>query len=114
MGALLLNRALYSRSGVAVSHSGARRRAASNTKWRGNCFFGSFPELINGVLCWLTINFHYIILLAMVTTRGVTTLKKVVRNACQGRFAGGGAALFKEAPMPKCTIFKMQHSTGAT
>ena len=46
--------------------------------------------------------------------RGVTTLKKVVRNAGQGCFAGGGAALFKGAPMPKCTVLKIQHSTGAT
>ena len=49
-----------------------------------------------------------------VVDRGVTTLKKVVRNASQGRFAGGGAALFKGAPMPKCTILEMQHSTGDT
>ena len=49
----------------------------------------------------------------MEKARGVTTLKKVVRNAGQGRFAGGGAALFKGAPMPKCTILKMRHSTGA-
>ena len=47
-------------------------------------------------------------------SRGVTTLKKVVRNASQGRLVGGGAALFKRAPMPKCTILKMQHSTGDT
>ena len=39
-------------------------------------------------------------------------VKKVVRNASQGRLVGGGAALFKGAPMPKCTILKMQHSTG--
>ena len=45
--------------------------------------------------------------------QGRNHVKKVVRNASQGRFAGGGAALFKGAPMPKCTILKMQHSTGA-
>ena len=30
--------------------------------------------------------------------RDVTTLKKVVRNASQGRFAGGGAASFNPRP----------------
>ena len=46
--------------------------------------------------------------------QGRNHVKKVVRNVGQGRFAWGGAALFKGAPMPKCTILKMQNSTGAT